>query len=55
LLSACIREPDDVDMDWLMANLSLGQIDELFGAAFSACREVDRVPFNPLASAQMHA
>jgi hypothetical protein len=55
LLKACIREPDDVDMDWLMANLSLGQVDELFGAAFAACREVDQVPFNPLASAQMHA
>ena len=52
LLRATIRQPEDVDVDWLMDNLSLGQIDELFGAAFAACREVDRVPFNPLASAQ---
>ena len=51
LLKACIREPEDVDVDWLMDNLSLGQIDELFGAAFTCCREADRVPFNPLASA----
>lgn len=51
LLKACIVEPDDTDVDWLMANLSLGQVDELFGAAFAACREVDGVPFNPLASA----
>lgn len=54
LLSACIREPDDVDVPWLMEHLSIGQIDELFGAAFNACREADRVPFNQLASAQIH-
>lgn len=50
LLKACITEPADVDVDWLMEHLTLGQVDELFGAAFSACREADRVPFNPLAS-----
>jgi hypothetical protein len=50
LLKACIVEPADTDVDWLMDNLTLGQVDELFGAAFAACREADRVPFNPLAS-----
>jgi hypothetical protein len=50
LLKACITEPADTDVDWLMEHLTLGQVDELFGAAFAACREADRVPFNPLVS-----
>jgi len=50
LLGACITSPDDVDVGWLMEHLTLGQIDELFGAAFAACREADRVPSNPLVS-----
>lgn len=54
LLKACITSPEDVDVGWLMENLTLGQVDELFGAAFSACREADRVPFNQSASAQTH-
>jgi hypothetical protein len=49
LLKACIVAPADTDVAWLMENLTLGQVDELFGAAFAACREADRVPFNPLA------
>lgn len=53
LLTACIREPADVDVDWLMDNLGDGQIDDLFGAAFRCCREADGVPFNQLASAQI--
>lgn len=54
LLAACITSPEDVDVGWLMEHLTLGQTDELFGAAFAACRENDGVPFNMVASAQTH-
>lgn len=52
LLAETITDPSDVDVAWLVDHLSQGQVDDLFGAAFSACHESDRVPFNPLASAQ---
>jgi hypothetical protein len=53
LVAACSLDPvmtvtDAVDLGDV---LTFGQWDELFGAAWEACREVDGVPFSVLASA----
>ena len=53
LIAACSLDPVMTveDVAELGDVLTDGQFDELFDAAWNACREVDGVPFSPLASA----
>lgn len=52
LVAACSLDPvmTVADVESLADLLSDGQFDSLFQAAWDACREVDGVPFNGLAS-----
>lgn len=52
LVAACSLDPvmTEDDARSLADILTDGQWDEVFDAAFSACREVDGIPFNVLAS-----
>jgi hypothetical protein len=53
LIAACAVDPPmtEVDANGLGEVLTDGQYDELFAAAWAACRDVDDVPFSVLASA----
>ena len=53
LIAACVSDPDltEDQVEQLGGVLTDGQWDELFDAAWTACREVDGIPFNALASA----
>jgi hypothetical protein len=53
LITACAVDPPltAADTQALGSVLTDGQYDELFAAAWAACREVDDVPFSALASA----